>query len=104
MKPLVVSAVVAAVMAQGAVIFGQERAAPPTQAAQPPAPDVLHQEALTGDWNGARTTWKNKGVVLASSLTQFYQGVASGGTGTSSEYNGTAQIKTDVDLGKLAGW
>src|SRR6476619_4876545 len=75
-------------------------------AAQPPAPapDILHRDVLTGDWNGARTTWKNKGVDLASSLTQFYQGVSSGGTGTSSEYNGTAQAKLDFDFGKLAGW
>ena len=75
-------------------------------AAQPPAPapDILHRDVLTGDWNGARTTWKNKGVDLASSLTQFYQGVSSGGTGTSSEYNGTAQAKVDFDFGKLAGW
>jgi porin len=41
---------------------------------------------------------------LASSLTQFYQGVSSGGTKTSSEYNGTAQAKVDFDFGKLAGW
>ena len=71
---------------------------------QPAAPDLLHQEELTGDWNGTRTKWKNKGVELASSLTQFYQGVSSGGTGTSSEYNGTAQAKLDFDFGKLAGW
>jgi hypothetical protein len=82
-----------------------ERAAQ-AAAAQPPAPapDILHRDVLTGDWNGARTTWKNKGVDLASSLTQFYQGVSSGGTGTSSEYNGTAQAKLDFDFGKLAGW
>jgi porin len=72
--------------------------------APPPAPDFLHQEALTGDWKGARTKWKAKGVELTSSLTQFYQGVSSGGTGTSSEYNGTAQAKANFDLGKLAGW
>src|SRR6478672_11190682 len=66
-----------------------------------PAPDFLQQETLTGDWNGTRTSWKNKGVELASSLTQFYQGVSSGGTGTSSEYNGTAQAKVDFDFGKL---
>jgi porin len=59
---------------------------------------------LTGDWNGTRTNWKSKGIELASSLTQFYQGVSSGGTGTSSEYNGTAQAKVDFDFGKLAGW
>jgi len=79
----------------------QAAAAQPPQA---PAPDFFHQEQLTGDWNGARTTWKNKGVELASSLTQFYQGVASGGTETGSEYNGTAQAKLAFDLGKLAGW
>jgi porin len=78
--------------------------APVTTPAQQPGPDFFHQEQLTGDWNGARTTWKNKGVELASSLTQFYQGVSSGGTGTSSEYNGTAQALLKFDLGKLAGW
>lgn len=74
------------------------------QPAQTPAPDLLHQEQLTGDWNGTRTAWKNKGVELASSLTQFYQGVASGGTNATSEYNGTAQAEVNFDLGKLAGW
>jgi hypothetical protein len=40
---------------------------------------------LTGSWGGVRTRWKDKGVVLDSSLTQFYQGVASGGSETGSE-------------------
>jgi len=69
-----------------------------------PAPDFFHQDTLTGDWNGTRTTWTNKGLDFASSLTQFYQGVSSGGTGTSSEYNGTVQAKVGFDFGKLAGW
>jgi porin len=79
----------------------QAAPAPPAQA---PVPDFFHQEELTGDWSGTRTKWKNKGVELVSSLTQFYQGVSSGGTGTSSEYNGTAQAEFKFDLGKLAGW
>ena len=66
--------------------------------------DSLRQETVTGDWNGVQTRWKEKGVELKSSLTQFYQGVASGGTETSSEYNGTAQAGLDVDFGKLQGW
>jgi len=78
--------------------------APGTAPPPPPAADFFHQETLTGDWNGARTRGKHKGVELASSLTQFYQGVSSGGTGTSSEYNGTAQALLKFDLGKLAGW
>ena len=97
----VVSAAFAAIVAQAAVLHGQEPAPPPTQA---PKPDVLHQEELTGDWDGTRTRWKDKGVELESSLTQFYQGVAAGGTDTGSEYNGTAQAALKFDFGKLAGW
>jgi porin len=123
------SMVCVAALAQTVVIDGQEPISPPVrgsgdapattvtrnaeitgaqagvaQPAQPPAPDFFHQEELTGDWNGTRTKWKNNGVELASSLSQFYQGVASGGIETGSEYNGTAQAKLTVDLGKLAGW
>lgn len=43
-------------------------------------------------------------MVFDSSLTQFYQGVASGGTETGNEYNGTAQARFEFDFGKLAGW
>ena len=106
MRPLLVGTVVAASLAQGAVVFSQDAPAPAAaaQPAQAPGPDFFHQDELTGDWGGARTTAKNKGVELESSLTQFYQGVSSGGTGTSSEYNGTAQALLKFDLGKLAGW
>jgi hypothetical protein len=44
--------------------------------ASPPLTGLAQQEALTGEWGGVRTRWKDKGVVLDSSLTQFYQGVA----------------------------
>lgn len=67
-----------------------------------PAPPV--QEELTGDWGGERTRWEDNGVVLDSSLTQFYQGVSAGGTETGSEYNATAQVKLALDFEKLAGW
>jgi porin len=70
----------------------------------PVAAGLLEQEELTGDWGGLRTRWKDKGVVLDSSLTQFHQGVASGGTETGSEYNATAQAALEFDFGKLAGW
>jgi hypothetical protein len=45
-----------------------------------------------------------EGLVLDSSLTQFYQGVSKGGTETGSEYNATAQARLEFDFGKLAGW
>ena len=72
--------------------------------ASPPLTGLAQQEELSGDWGGLRTRWKDKGVVLDSSLTQFYQGVASGGTETGSEYNATAQATLEFDFGKLAGW
>jgi porin len=75
-----------------------------TAAAQPPTTGLLRQQELTGDWGGVRTRWKDRGVVFDSSLTQFFQGVASGGTETGSEYNATAQAKLEFDFGKLAGW
>ena len=77
------------------------------QGAKPPQPvpaGVLQQEELTGNWGGLRDRWKDKGVVLDSSLTQFYQGVSSGGTETGSAYNGTLQLGLDFDFGKLGGW
>lgn len=85
----------------------QAPAQPPPAPAPPPPPaptGFLEQETLTGDWGGARTRWKDKGVTVDSSLTQFFQGVSSGGNETGSEYNGTAQAKLEFDFGKLAGW
>jgi len=70
----------------------------------PTATGFLRQEELTGNWGGLRTRWKDKGVVFDSSFTQFYQGVASGGIETGSEYNGKLQAGFKLDFGKLAGW
>jgi porin len=112
-RAFVLSTVCVAALAPNAVIRGQEPTPSPRQAsaqaagakpAQAPDPDLFHQEELTGDWNGTRTRWKDKGFELVSSLTQFYQGVASGGTETGSEYNGTVQAELKFDFGKLVGW
>jgi len=108
MRTLAIGAIVVAALATDAVVHGQgapaQAPAAPAKPAPSPAPGFLHQEELTGDWGGGRTKLKTKGVDFASSLTQFYQGVSSGGTGTSSEYNGTAQARLNFDFGKLAGW
>src|SRR4029079_19123539 len=96
------AAVCAVLLSPNAAPRGQQPAWQPAATPAPaPAPDLLHQEALTGDWNGRRSHWKDKGVALESSLTQFYQGWASGGTETGSEYNGTAQAELKFDLGKM---
>jgi porin len=97
----------ATLIAVGVVLAGltSSVAAQGASATPQPAPaEVLEQEELTGDWAGRRTRWKDKGVVLDASLTQFYQSVASGGIESGSEYNGTAQAALAFDLEKLAGW
>lgn len=71
---------------------------------QPAPAGLLNQADLTGNWGGVRSRWRDKGVTLETGLTQFYQGIASGGVEDGSEYNGTLQAKTEFDLGKLAGW
>jgi porin len=83
---------------------GTTAAETPGSTAEAPATDLAHQEELTGDWGGVRARWKEKGVVFESDVTQFYQGVVEGGTDTGSEYNGTAEARFELDLGKLAGW
>ncbi len=69
-----------------------------------PEPDFWTQEEMTGEWGGTRKRWKDKGVELEFELTQFYQGVASGGIETGSEYNGKFATGFKFDFGKLAGW
>jgi porin len=82
-------------------------AATQTAAAQPAPtlePDFWHRETMTGDWSGTRSQWKEKGVELEFMLTQFAQGVASGGIHEGSVYNGKFQTVFEFDFGKLAGW
>src|SRR6185295_18845388 len=77
----------------------------PAGAAPAPAPtDFWHQETMTGDWGGARSRWKEKGVVLKFKLLQFYQANTSGGVSEDSEYNGKFETTWKFDLGKVAGW
>lgn len=77
-------------------------------AAAKPAPtsesDFWTRETMTGDWGGNRSRWKEGGVELEFKLTNFFQGVASGGLRQDSEYNGKFEYKMKLDLGKLAGW
>ncbi len=44
-----------------------------------PCDCVWCREELTGDWWEKRTCLAENGIVIDSSLTQFYQGVTSGG-------------------------
>jgi porin len=69
-----------------------------------PEPNFWTQPELTGDWGGARSRWKEKGIELEFKLSNFFQGVASGGLEEGSEYNGKFEFTMKFDLGKVAGW
>jgi porin len=71
---------------------------------RPRPPSFWTQVELSGDWGGARSRLKGKGLDFELTLTQFWQGVASGGVDNSSEYFGTFQTEVKSDLGKTAGW
>jgi len=75
-----------------------------TKPAPAPEPDLWRQETMTGDWGGARSRWKEKGVDLEFRFLNFYQGTTSGGTSQQSEYNGKFETTWKFDLGKVAGW
>jgi carbohydrate-selective porin OprB len=90
--------ILAALSVSHSVTYGQEpqpsAAATKTAPAQPPPaaqPDFWNQETMTGDWNGTRPQWKDKGIELEFMLTQFAQGVAAGGIHEGSVYNGKFQ-------------
>ena len=100
----------------GLTLFGTSRAQEPsaspvaknaataTSTTPPAEPDFWHRETMTGDWGGTRSRWKEKGVELEFKLSQFYQGIASGGVDQDSEYNGKFETTWKFDLGKIAGW
>lgn len=52
---------------------------------------------FTGDWFGARDGWMDRGVTLDTNLTQFFQGVASGGKDQTFEYGGKLDYYLNID-------
>jgi porin len=52
---------------------------------------------LTGDWFGVRDQWADGGVTLNTNLTQFFQGVASGGKEQTSAYGGKLDYYLNID-------
>jgi porin len=76
-----------------------------TEPAKPdptPEPDFWHREKMTGDWGGDRERLKNEGLEMDVSLTQFFQGTASGGLRHDSEYNGKFEFVMKLDFGKMS--
>ncbi|MBW2713998.1 MAG: hypothetical protein JRC77_09640, partial [Deltaproteobacteria bacterium] len=61
------------------------------------------RDKLLGDAGGVRSTLTEHGIDIDLRVSQYYQGVASGGKDENSEYGGTVDYRATVDLNKLLG-
>jgi porin len=84
-----------------AVPSSTEAAAPPASGFGGPFGERLK---LTGDWFGIRDTLAAKGITLDANLTQFFQGVASGGKERAFEYGGKIDYFLNIDGNHAGLW
>lgn len=56
---------------------------------------------LLGDWGGTRSSLTEQGITLDASVTQYYQGVTSGGRRQEFQYSGHGEYILNTDFGKL---
>lgn len=56
---------------------------------------------LLGDWGGSRSSLAEQGITLDTSVTQYYQGVTSGGRNQEFQYSGHGDYILNTDFGKL---
>jgi porin len=79
------------------------KAMAPTDAAEtaPPAPWPY---GVTGNWFGARDTLFDDGIDLRTNLSQFYQGVTSGGLRQTFPYGLKFDYFGTIEFEKLIGW
>ena len=65
---------------------------------------IWEQETLTGDWGGARTALKDKGIDITLISINEIMNVLSGGLHRAASYEGRIEFSVDTDLDKLVGW
>ncbi len=75
---------------------------PAFAASQPKS--IWEQETLTGDWHGARTALKDRGIEIALTYINEVLDVVSGGLARRASYEGRLDLSIDADLEKLTGW
>src|SRR5512141_1101606 len=66
------------------------------QKIQPPS--IWEQDTLTGDWGGARTALKDRGVTVGLNYIGETFGVLSGGVDRRTTYEGRVEFSIDADL------
>ena len=69
-----------------------------------PPSSLWQRETLTGDWGGARSALKARGIDLTLNYIGEVFGVLSGGIARRSSYEGQFEFSADTDLQKLIGW
>ena len=91
-----------AMLIAAAAVIGATGARAAEKANTPPS--IWEQETLTGDWGGARTALKNKGIDVTLNYIGEVFAVMSGGLQRQASYEGRLEFSLDADLQKLIGW
>ena len=71
---------------------------------RPGAATSGQRSQLTGDWFGSRTKLAENGFSFFGDLTQYYQGVTTGGKAQRFAYGGRGDYLIDIDTGKVGLW
>ena len=71
--------------------------------AKPQDESIWTRKQLTGDWGGLRTDLIKHGIDIDLKLSQYWQGVTSGGRDENDEYGGTMDYQVNLDGPKLFG-
>jgi porin len=94
--------------AASAIEQGADELSPITEVEQPSeilySGDLQTRSTITGDWGGARSDLAARGVTVDLSMTQIWQGVATGGKDNDWETGGRANLTLNVDTQKLGLW
>lgn len=75
-----------------------------SRSASCPCNCIACRDELSGDWFGRRECLANRGIVMESSLTQYYQGVASGGAEQRFRYGTKYDLYFNLDTEKMGLW
>ena len=78
--------------------------APPQTSPPPWSGDFWIRSQLTGDWFGSRNKFADNGFKFFADLTQYYQGVTTGGLAQRFAYGGRGDYLIDIESGKAGLW